>query len=64
MLIPAASFRDAALPRPGSDWRLNATLETWGTAAEARSVCQWGYPDLDNVLHGMIVQFFNADSQP
>jgi predicted Ser/Thr protein kinase len=64
VLIPSASLRDMAMPRPGNVWRLNASLVACDTAAQLRPVCQWGYPDFDDVLHGMIVQFVSGDSQP
>ncbi len=64
VFIPAASLKDSAAPRPGNVWRMNAALATWDTPGQARPVAQWGYPDFDEVLHGMIVQFVSADSQP
>ncbi len=64
VLIPSASLRDMALPRPGHAWRMNATLVDWETPAQLRPICQWGYPNFEDVLHGMIVQFVNAGAQP
>lgn len=55
--IPFSNLGDGEPPRGPQQWRINASVRRLANPANPAPVVVWGYPELENLQHGAILQF-------
>ncbi|MCL4692436.1 MAG: protein kinase [Candidatus Hydrogenedentes bacterium] len=55
--IPFSNLGDGQPPRSPQQWRINASVRRLANPANPVPVVVWGYPELENLQHGAILQF-------
>ncbi len=55
--IPFSNLGDGQPPRSPHQWRINASVRHLANPANPAPVVVWGYPELENLQHGAILQF-------
>jgi hypothetical protein len=63
IFVPAAEWQGAVYAAPGQYWRANMALEEVGATGSVRIVALWGYPNLTETQHGMLLRFVKDASQ-
>lgn len=57
MYIPFENLSDGEAPASGERWRLNCAVHNSDNPANSTPLAIWGYPVLENVRHGVILDF-------
>jgi len=60
VFIPFESTRTTTGARLAERWRMNCALESIGDNGEPVTIAQWGYPDVDDTRHGLVMEFAPA----